>query len=189
MTQSNTKAQQISYNDMLLINKAITNWILGNCRPYEIVNDAFFTDLVKTVLQIGARYGKKGILYFDLSKRKHCEPDSVRYSLDRNYNEIIAFWKPLLKSASELNLLSFSTDLGKDKVNKRAMVSICCSICFPMLPEVVFNLVLATRSYESALLRASADNEQINMDEIAREVYSKNAVNIRATFESILKDT
>ena len=52
------------------------------------------------------------------------QADGVRLSLPSRYAKCIEFWKPLLKKAQEQNLLSFYTDIGKDKANNRAMVNI-----------------------------------------------------------------
>ena len=79
--------------------------------------------------------------------------------------------------------------MGKYKCNKRSIVSICCNVSFPAISDVPFSLVLATRSYASALMESSINQTEVNLDELAVEVYSKNAVNIRCAFETILKKT
>ena len=72
-------------------------------------------------------------------------------------------------------------------MNNRAMLNICATITFPAIPEITFDLVLATKSYKSALLDAAQDGGDVDLDDIAAEVYRKTGRNIMATFKSALQ--
>ena len=84
-------------------------------------------------------------------------------------------------------LVTFYTDIGKDKLNNRSMLNICATVTFPALPEVTYDLVIATKSYSSALLEAAANGDDVNLDDIANEIFSKNARNIMASFKATLR--
>ena len=47
-------------------------------------------------------------------------------------------------------------------------------------------MVIATKSFKSVLLEAAEQSGDVDLDEIANEVFSKNARNIRATFKTAL---
>ena len=68
------------------------------------------------------------------------------------------------------------------------MLNICCTFTLPSLPDLAFDLVLTTCSFESALLEASVDDAEVDLDAISNEIFSKNGTNIRATFEGILRN-
>ena len=67
------------------------------------------------------------------------------------------------------------------------MLNICATVTFPALPDCTFDLVIATKSYNSALLEAAANEDDVDMDDIANEIYSKNARNILASFKATLR--
>ena len=67
------------------------------------------------------------------------------------------------------------------------MLNICETVVFPAIPDQTFNLVLATKRYRSALLEASINGEDVDLDELANEIYAKNGRNIMATFKSTLR--
>ena len=92
----------------------------------------------------------------------------------------------MLCKAIELALTSYYTDIGKDKVNNRAMVNICVTFTFPKLPKTTFDLVIATKSFQSALIEAAEEGGDVDLDEIANEIFSKNGRTILATFKSTL---
>ena len=65
------------------LNEAITNLVLSSLRPYELVNESFFGDLLKTTLKVGSRHGRFGEVSFDVSKKnKLISGDGVRKNLD-----------------------------------------------------------------------------------------------------------
>ena len=162
--------------------------ILSTLRPYEIANEPFFMDVISKAMDIGARHGKSGRCHFSFAGRnKLISGDGVRKNLDKVYNETSEYWAKLLKIAHEKGLISYYTDIGKDRKNNRSMVNICATICFPGIPDVSFDLVIATKSFKSALLEAAADGEDVDLDQIADEVYRKNGRTIRATFNSTLR--
>ena len=67
------------------------------------------------------------------------------------------------------------------------MVNVCVALSFPALPETTFDLVIATKSFRSILLESAAQDEDVDLDEIADEVYRKNARNIWVTFKTALR--
>ena len=67
------------------------------------------------------------------------------------------------------------------------MLNICATVTFPAIPDQSFDLVIATKSFISALLGAAEDGEDVDLNAIASEIYSKNARNILATFASTLR--
>ena len=88
--------------------------------------------------------------------------------------------------------MTFYTDVGKDKINNRAMVNICAGFTFPAFPDVAFDLVLATMEFNSILLSMAEspdEKDKIDPEELANETFSKNSKNIRNTFEHILKSS
>ena len=93
-----------------------------------------------------------------------------------------------MRSAHDEGIVSYYTDLGKDKINNRAMLNICATITFPAIPDQSFDLVIATKSYKSALLEAASNGDDVDLDDIANEIYSKNGRNILATFKSTLRN-
>ena len=113
--------------------------------------------------------GSAGRCKFDL-KSGPIKTKSIRNAMSSSYSDCIKFWGPKLKVAHEQQLVSFYTDIGKDKVNNRAMVNICATITFPALPDITFDLSLCTRSYDSALMAAAAAGRDVSLNEIADEV-------------------
>ena len=67
------------------------------------------------------------------------------------------------------------------------MLNTCVTVTFPAIPEITFDIVIATKSYETALLDAANNGEDVDLDAIANEVFSKNARHIRASFNSSLR--
>ena len=67
------------------------------------------------------------------------------------------------------------------------MLNICCTVTFPAIPDITFDLVIATKSYQSVLLDAAENQGDVDLDEVANEVFSKNARNILASFKSALR--
>ena len=67
------------------------------------------------------------------------------------------------------------------------MLNICATVTFPALPDSTYDLVIVSKSYSSALLDAAADGDDVNLDDIANEIFSKNARNIIASFKATLR--
>ena len=107
--------------------------------------------------------------------------------LDKVYEEFVLFWSTLLRRAHDEGIISYYTDLGKDKINNRAMLNICATVTFPAIPDQTFDLVIATKSYKSALLEAADNGDDVDLDELANEVYAKNGRNIMVKFNSTLR--
>ena len=84
-------------------------------------------------------------------------------------------------------MTSYYTDIGKDKINNRAMLNICVTFAFPALPDLVFDLVIATKSFKSALIDAAENIDVVDLDDIANDVFRKNGRHIRATFMETLR--
>ena len=55
------------------------------------------------------------------------------------------------------------------------------------MPDITFDLVIATKSYNTALLDAAHEGDDVDLDDIANEIFRKNAGNILATFRSTLR--
>ena len=188
------RCAKLSHADVKKLNKSITEFILSSLRPYELANEPFLTDVVARALEVGASYGARNFFHFDLKGDSNVSQlitaDGVRMSLDKVDCEVVGFQSPLLSSAHTKGLTSYYTDIGKDKVNNRAMLNICATVTFPALLDIPFDLVLATCSYNSALLEAAEseeDGDDIDLNELANEIYSKNATNILATFRITLR--
>ena len=184
-----TKEATLSKKDVEEINHAMREQIFSNCRQAEIADDIMFGSFQKKLLEIGARQGAKGYFKFDFRKRAPSGSKVIRKGLQKEYEEIVSYWKPKIKVAVQRGLASFYTDIGKDKVNNRAMLNICCTISFPAIPAVTFDLVIATCSFNSALLLAAKIGEDVDLGAIAEEVFSKHGRHIRATFNAVLKET
>ena len=92
-----------------------------------------------------------------------------------------------MRSAHDEGLVGYYTDIGKDKRNNRAMLNICATVTFPAIKDQSFDLVIATKSFKSALLEAASAGDDVDLDDIAGEIYSKNGRNILATFKSTLR--
>ena len=60
-------------------------------------------------------------------------------------------------------------------------------VTFPALPDMSFDLVIATKSYISALLDSAREGDDVDLDELAEEIFRKNSKNILATFKSTLR--
>ena len=67
------------------------------------------------------------------------------------------------------------------------MINICATVTFPAIPDHTYDLVIATKSYNSALLEAADHGDDVNIDDIANEIFSKNGRHILATFKSTLR--
>ena len=67
------------------------------------------------------------------------------------------------------------------------MLNVCATLTFPAIPDITFDLVIATKSYNSALLQAAELGEDVDLNAIANEVYSKNGRNIMATFKATVR--
>ena len=66
--------------------------VLSTLRPYELANEPFLHDLICTSMEVGASHGAHGSFHFDISKHnKLISGDGVRKSLDKLYNETVAF--------------------------------------------------------------------------------------------------
>ena len=91
-----------------------------------------------------------------------------------------------MREAHSKGLVSYYTDIGKDKINNRAYLNICATVTFPAVPEVTFDLVITTRSYKSAILEAASNEFEVDLDEIANKIFAKNSRNILASFKSTL---
>ena len=76
-------------------------------------------------------------------------------------------------------MTSYYTDIGKDKINNRAMLNICVTFAFPALPDLVFDLVIATKSFKSALIDAAENIRDVDLEDIANDVFRKNGRHIR----------
>ena len=88
--------------------------------------------------------------------------------------------------------MTFYTDVGKDKINNRAMVNICAGLTFPSLPNLPFDLVLTTMEFNSILLDMAETEEmkdKLDPVELANEVFKKNGENIRYAFDHVLSST
>ena len=120
------------------LNDAITTMVLSTLRPYEIANEIFLHDLVSTALEVGARHGRYGAVTFDLSNsNKLIGGDGVRKNLDAIYTDVCKYWSSIVKDAHEKGLTSYYTDVGKDKINNRAMLNICVTFVLPALPDLI----------------------------------------------------
>ena len=86
-----TETAEIDFNDLAKVNLALRHWIYANCRPYHIANDRMFTEFIQSILEVGAKHGKKGFFKFDLSTKKPMGADSVRKGLDSEYTKQIEF--------------------------------------------------------------------------------------------------
>ena len=90
--------------------------------------------------------------------------DGVRMALHNDFEKLIKFWGSIIKTATEKRLVSFYTDLGKGKKNNRVLLNKCCSISFPAIPEITFDLVLTTCSYASALIQATEGKNSVDTE-------------------------
>lgn len=168
------------------INKSLCEWLHSSCRSYETANDPLFSEVLKTAFEQGAKQGKNHRLKFDINSSTFADSDYVRKSLNRHYNNTVDFWKPIIKQAYDEGILTIYTDIGKDKVNKRLMCNICVSFSLPAMPDIIFDLVLCTKSYESALLEAAENNQEIH-DEIIQDLFKKDGKNIMAVIREELE--
>ena len=74
------------------LNNSISKLVLSTLRPYELANEPFLHDLICQSMEVGARHGANGSFQFNLSKHnKLISGDGVRKSLDKLYNETVAF--------------------------------------------------------------------------------------------------
>ena len=178
----------LSGKDKASLNASVTNLILSTLRPYELANEPFLRDLILNAVNVGYRIGSGGVLRLDFDdESKLITGDGVRKNLGRVYEEITSYWAALLREAHDKGLTSFYTDIGKDKLNNRSMLNICVTVTFPAILGETFDIVLATKSYKSALLEAANNGGDVDLDDIADEVFSKNARNILASFKSSLQ--
>ena len=139
---------------------------------------------------MGSTYGQR--VRFDIDDNTFIGGDGIRKGLPGTHQECLIFWKPILRVAVEHGLVTFYTDVGKDKINNRAMVNIIAGLTFPGLPMIPFDLVLATIEFNSLMLsmaESDEDKDKVNPEELANEVFSKNGENIRNSFEHLLKTT
>ena len=67
------------------------------------------------------------------------------------------------------------------------MLNICATVTFPSIADQSFDLVIATKSFKSALMESARNGDDVDLDEIANEIYSKNGRTILATFKSTLR--
>ena len=67
------------------------------------------------------------------------------------------------------------------------MVNTCVTFTFPALPKLTFDLVIITKSFKSTLLEAAGDDDTVNLDDLAEDVYRKDARGILASFKSGLR--
>ena len=72
-------------------------------------------------------------------------------------------------------------------MNNRAMVNICVTLTFPAIPDLTFDLVIATKSYASSLMEAAEQGADVDIDDIANEIYSKKGRHLMASFKSTLE--
>ena len=177
------KSHTLKKSECKKISKALRNWLNAHCREWEICDDELFGDFVESVLEVGATHGKQGHFRFDLSQNSYNSSDVARQALPNDYKEVMDFWKPLLKKAAELGLVSFYTDIGKNKKKNVVVMNVCATVSFPAIPDVTFDLVLCTESYKSLLLEANPDAD---INSLADDFFKKNGEKIREAFDSML---
>ena len=68
-----------------------------------------------------------------------------------------------MRKAHSKGLVSYFADIRKDKINNRAFLNICATVTFPAVPQVTFDLVIATKSYKSALLAAAVNDFDVDL--------------------------
>ena len=149
-----------------------------------------FPEIIKKAFTLGAKYGRVGAVRFDITESTFLSPGAARKSLKPKYKDLVSFWSPILKKANTLGILVYYTDLGKDKINNRALVNICASFTLPSLPDHPITLVLCTKVFKSVILelaQTSEEKDNVDMSDLAEECFQKNAINIRNTFEFILQ--
>ena len=127
----------ISAKDMASLNTTLKDSIFQHGLSYERLGDGGLQRVLEKATEIGAKYGRKGAVRFDLSAsgRKFISPDSCRLSLQSDYKSLLEFWKPILLKATELGIVVFYTDIGKDKINNRSMMNICAGFTLPAFPD------------------------------------------------------
>ena len=148
--------------------------------PYEVASKKFFSNIIKKAFELGATYGQRA--RFDIDDNTFIGADGIRKGLPGTHKECLIFWKPILREAVNQGLLTFYTDIGKDKINNRAMVNICAGLTFPGLPDIPFDLVLSTMEFKSILLsmaESEEDKDKLDPEELANEIFKKNSDNIR----------
>ena len=69
------------------------------------------------------------------------------------------------------------------------MMNICAGFVLPSLPDIPFDLVLCTQSFQSILLseaNTSEAKDNLPLEAVAEELFSKDGVNIRKAFDHVL---
>ena len=83
---------KLTPRDRRELNEAVTKMILASLRPYEIVNETFFGDIIETALVVGSRHGKSGSRRFNLKDDdKLISGDGVRAALDKVYDSTVEY--------------------------------------------------------------------------------------------------
>ena len=99
-----------------------------------MVNKRYFSNIIKKAFELGSSYGQRA--RFAIDDNTFISGDGIRKGLPGTHKECLVFWRPILQKVVELGLATFYTDVGKDKINNRAMVNIVAGFTLPCLPDI-----------------------------------------------------
>ena len=98
--------------------KAFTKWVIKNCRPYKILDDAGLRNVAEILIKIGANYGSK-VDVEHLLPHPTTIARSVKSLYEKNFEEVKT---EVLTAAS--NGFALTTDLWTDNYLRKSFLAL-----------------------------------------------------------------